>query len=74
MNLAEYRQHVEAIPYGKRLPSALYVFRAEGASLGKKLDALLTRVATTCGADARHNAIKFRLDELKLHSWPIQNS
>jgi hypothetical protein len=43
MNLAEYRQYVEAIPYGKRLPSALYVFRADGASLGEKLDALLTR-------------------------------
>jgi hypothetical protein len=66
MNLAEYRQQVEAIPYGKRLPSALYVFRAEGASLGEKLDALLTRVAATCGADARHNVIKFRLDELKV--------
>ena len=66
MNLAEYRQHVEAIPYGKRLPSAIYVFRVEGASLGEKLDALLTRVAATCGADARHNVIKFRLDELKV--------
>jgi hypothetical protein len=53
VNLPEYREHVEAIPYGKRLPSALYVFRAEGASLGEKLDALLTRVAATCGADAR---------------------
>src|SRR6185503_4374101 len=66
MNLAGYRQHVEAIPYGKRLLSALYVFRAEGASLGETLDALLTRVAATCGADARHNVIKFRLDELKV--------
>ena len=66
MNLAEYRQYVEAIPYGKRLPLALYVFRADGASLGEKLDALLARVAVTCGADARHNVIKFRLDELKV--------
>jgi len=40
MNLAEYRQHIEAIPYGKRLPSALYVFRIDGASFGEKLDAL----------------------------------
>ena len=34
--------------------------------MGEKLDALLTRVAATCGADARHNVIKFRLDELKV--------
>ena len=45
MNLTEHRQPVEAVPYGKRLPSATYVFR-EGASLGEKLDALLTQSAS----------------------------
>jgi len=62
MNLAEYRQQVEAILYGERLPSALYVFRAEGASLGEKLDALLTRVAIASGAEARHNVLALHLD------------
>ena len=66
MNLAEYRQHVEAVPYGKRLPSALYVFRAADASLGEELDSLLARVAAACGADARHNVLKLRVDELKV--------
>jgi hypothetical protein len=66
MNLAEYRQHVEAIPYGKRLPSALYVYRDGMSTFGKKLDEMLDLAAQAYGASHFHNIIKFRLDELKL--------
>jgi DNA phosphorothioation-associated putative methyltransferase len=66
VNLAEYQTWLEQIPYGKRLPTALYLFREEKTSFGETLDKLLTSLASTCGADSRHNVIKFRLDELKV--------
>jgi len=66
MKLAEYRQHIEAIRYGKRLPSALYVFRADGASLGETLNALLTQVAIASGGDARQNLLALHFDACAL--------
>lgn len=66
MNLAEYLAQIDQIPYGKRLPTALYVYREESTSFGEVIDALLAKAVARCGADARHNIIKFRLNELKL--------
>jgi DNA phosphorothioation-associated putative methyltransferase len=66
MKLDEFRQHVESIPFGKRLPSALYVYRDGVTSFGEKLDLLLAQVTKTCGVSSVHNVIKFRLDELKV--------
>jgi hypothetical protein len=66
MNFDEYRSCIAQIPFGKRLPTALYVYRGENVSLGEKLDTLVARVALKCGADSRHNVIKFRIDELKI--------
>jgi hypothetical protein len=53
MDLAEYRQLIERIPYGKRLPSAVYVFREKTSTFGEKLDALLRRIAEGHGATIR---------------------
>src|SRR6266700_2592272 len=66
VDLHEYQSCLEQIPYGKRLADALYVYRGEDSRLGEALDVLLARTAVICGADGRHNVIKFRLDELKL--------
>jgi hypothetical protein len=66
MKLAEYRQQVESIPFGKRLPSALYVYRAGVVSFGEKLDLLIAQIGDTCGVTSSHNIVKFRLDELKV--------
>ncbi len=66
MTLSEYQNLVSQIQHGKRLPSALYVFRDPSSSFGPALDELLQRVIERCGANESHNVIKFRLDELKV--------
>ena len=66
MDLCEYQSCLEEIPYGKRLPGALYIYRDGASRLGEKLEALLARIAVIFGADDRYNVIKFRLGELKL--------
>ena len=66
MNFDTFRRLIERIPYGKRLPTALYVYRDEKASFGEELDRLLSRLMVDHGADGRFNVVKFRLDELKL--------
>jgi len=49
MELAEYKKCLEQIPYGKRLPTALYVFWEPGRSFGNGLDGLLQRYAPLSG-------------------------
>jgi hypothetical protein len=66
VDLAEYRQCVEQIPFGKRVHSAVYVYRVERGTLGDKLDVLLTGIAERCGVSAEFNLVKFRTDELKV--------
>ena len=66
MNLVEYKQCVEQLPYGKRLPAALYVHRDGGSSFGEKLDLLISKLVTRYEIEPSHNVIKFRLDELKV--------
>ncbi|MDA1273588.1 MAG: DNA phosphorothioation-associated putative methyltransferase [Verrucomicrobia bacterium] len=66
MNLAEYKQLLAAIPYGKRLPSALYLYRDEPLQLGDAIETLVQRAAISCGATQLYNVLKFRLDELKV--------
>lgn len=66
MNLNEYREQVGRIPYGKRLPRALYVHREGLAGLGGSLGAVLDQVVTRYQVSAEFNLVKFRTDELKL--------
>lgn len=44
MDLAEYRRHIDALGFGKRLPTAVYLYRDAGVSLGEELDQLIARV------------------------------
>jgi len=66
MNMDEYRQQVGQIPYGKRLPTALYVHREGLAALGGTLGAVLDQVVVRYQVGAEFNLVKFRTDELKL--------
>src|SRR4051794_2177630 len=66
MDLATYREHLEKLGYGKRLPGALYVYRDQTTSFGPEFDGFLARVITEFNIDERYNVLKFRLDELKL--------
>ena len=54
------------IPYGKRLPTALYVHREGLAGVGGSLGALLDQVVARYQVSAEFNLVKFRTDELKL--------
>jgi hypothetical protein len=66
MELAEYKKCLEQIPYGKRLPTALYVLWEPGRSFGNGLDALLQRLKAAFGVSDEFNVLKFRTDELKI--------
>jgi hypothetical protein len=66
MDLAEYRELVDRIPFGKRLHTAVYIYReglvGVGGSLGKVLDQVVARYQVS----VEFNLVKFRTDELKL--------
>lgn len=66
VDLAEYRQCVERIAFGKRVHSAVYVYRVDGATLGEKLELLLGGLVKQCEIGQEFNVVKFRTDELKI--------
>jgi hypothetical protein len=66
MDLSQYRECVERIPYGKRLPSALYVCREATTRFGEPLDGVLQALVTRLEIPLEFNVLKFRTDELKL--------
>lgn len=67
-----FRRLVESLPYGKRLPAAVYVHR-EGGALGESPLGQLTRqVAETHSVGDEFNVVKFRTDlpRLSFLSYP----
>lgn len=66
MQIAEYQQHLAALKHGKRLPTAIYVFRQPDTDFGRELNQLLATLAARHGLDEKFNVLKFRTDELKL--------
>jgi hypothetical protein len=66
MTLGEYKESLDRIPYGKRLPTALYIFREECTKFGEALDLLLEGIVARCGISGVFNVVKFRTDELKV--------
>ena len=66
MQFEEYQRHLAALKQGKRLPTAVYVFREADTDFGRQLNQLLALLATQHGLDDKFNVIKFRTDELKI--------
>lgn len=66
MNLGEYKEQLGRIPYGKRLPTALYVYREGLAGLAGSLGAVLDQLVGRHQISAEFNLVKFRTDEPKL--------
>lgn len=66
MTLPDYSACVTAIPFGKRLLGAVYVFRVAGVSFGQTLDALVAKWIERYEVSPEFNVIKFRTDELKV--------
>ncbi len=52
--------------FGKRLPTAVYVFREASSDFGPELNQLLAILATQHDLGEEFNVIKFRTDELKV--------
>ena len=76
MTLAEYRNCVGLIPFGKCLPTAVYVFREVGSDFGAELNQLIAMLAVRYELGEQFNVIKFRTDELKvsfLSDWAPLN-
>lgn len=66
MQFEEYKQHLAALKYGKRLPTAIYVFRQADTDFGRELNQVLAILETQHALNAKFNVIKFRTDELKV--------
>ncbi len=66
MDLATYGECLARIPFGKRVHTAIYAYRAGGTTFGEVLDGLLAAVVQRCSVPAEFNVIKFRTDELKV--------
>jgi hypothetical protein len=67
MDLVEYQRLVAAIGFGKRLPTALYVFRdSEAGGLGTDLDHMVAQMVVAFQIGPEFNVIKLRSDELKV--------
>ncbi|MCX6896784.1 MAG: DNA phosphorothioation-associated methyltransferase, partial [Verrucomicrobia bacterium] len=66
MTLAEYQASVENLPYGKRLPTAIYVFREKNTVFKPGLNQIIQILIIQHRIDERFNVLKFRTDELKV--------
>jgi hypothetical protein len=66
VDLPQYKSCLEQIPFGKRLPSALYVYRDANTHLGASLGSLLESLVKCYEVSSEFNVVKFRADELKI--------
>jgi hypothetical protein len=46
MQVQEYQQHLTALSYGKRLPTAVYVYREKGSGYGPELNQVVAKLVT----------------------------
>ena len=66
MQLTEYQQAIASIPFGKRLPTALYVVRDDRSDFGPAMNQLLAQMVIAFQIGPEFNVLKFRTDELRV--------
>lgn len=66
MQFSDYQKHLSVLKYGKRLPSAIYVFREADTDFGQELNQLVTILVTQHQIGPEFNLVKFRTDEFKV--------
>jgi hypothetical protein len=66
MDLAQYQRAIKQIPYGKRLPTSLYVYRTDDSNFGPELNALNAHLTVQFQIGPEFNVLKLRWDELKI--------
>ena len=65
MTLVEYQALVGKLPFGKGLPTAVYVIREADSDYGRELNQLVAMLVARHELGEQFNVIKFRTDELK---------
>ncbi len=67
MTFTEYQQAVSNLPYGKRLPSARYLYFDADIPLPEPLGSLVAEVwSRLLSVDSEHNIVKFHTDSFKI--------
>jgi DNA phosphorothioation-associated putative methyltransferase len=66
MTFADYQQAVENLSYGKRLPTAKYVFADSSTPLPDPLATLITALRQKFSPDGIHNLIKFHTSSYRV--------
>jgi DNA phosphorothioation-associated putative methyltransferase len=66
MTFTDYQQAVENLPYGKRLPTAKYVFTDATTPLPDPLATLVADIRQKIAPDGAHNLIKFHTASFKV--------
>jgi hypothetical protein len=66
VHLLDYQRHIAALRFGKRLPTAVYVFRDAASDFGQELNQVVAILATQHALGEEFNIIKFRTDGLKV--------
>ena len=66
IDLDEYKQALESLPAGKRLPSAIYLHRDSEKSLPQTLGKLVFELVERLDLDEQYNVLKFHTKALKI--------
>ena len=66
VNYATYTKAVSSVPYGKRLPSALYIFRPNAGDLPVALNETVDRAHVAASPDQLWNVLKLHTDQFAL--------
>jgi hypothetical protein len=66
MDFPEYKKCLEQVGFGKKLPSALYVYRDGNTRLCEPLDSLLVALVKRFDIPSKFNVVKFRTNELRV--------
>jgi DNA phosphorothioation-associated putative methyltransferase len=65
-DLQGLREIVLKLPFGKRVNTAVYVYRVETGHFGSELEALIRILSDRFSIGAEYNLLKFRTDEMKV--------
>ena len=62
----DYQRFLAHLPFGKRLPNAIYIHRTADSVTGPELQQLLSTLVARHQLGPEFNVVKFRTDEFKL--------
>lgn len=66
MTFLDYQTAIEALPYGKRLPTAVYVYIDDCVQIPEPLASLVRGLRERFAPDGKHNLVKFHIQSFKI--------